>query len=230
MISLRYPETATEDHLRQAVVETGRIAYERGLLSSSDGNISVRLPDGNILITPTGIGKGRMLPEDLLVVSLSGELVKPAADPSLKVTSEQPMHLEVFQRRPEIRAVLHAHPPYAVTLTVAGRAIRCDVLPEAAIALGEVPISDFAVPSSPDNARAIRELIIEHDVLMLRNHGSLTVGRHLEEALNQLERLEAVSYVQILSELLGEVNPLPAAILPELAAMRARIFGKQAQY
>ena len=230
MVSLRYPETATEDYLRQAIVETGRIAYERGLLSSSDGNISVRLPDGNVLITPSGIGKGRMMPEDLLVVSMSGELVKPAADPALKVTSEQPMHLEVLQRRPEIRAVLHAHPPYAVTLTVAGRAIRCDVLPEAAIALGEVPISDFAVPSSPDNARAIRDLIGEHDVLMLRNHGSLTVGRHLEEALLQLERLEAVSYVQILAELLGEVNPLPASMLPELAAMRLKIFGKQAQY
>ncbi len=196
---------------RTSLIEIGRIAYQRGLLTANDGNISVRLPDGNILITPSGLCKGRLAPEDLLVITPEGEVVQAA--PGRRPTSEQPMHLEVYRLRPDVHAVLHAHPPYAVALTVAGFNLRDDFLPEVRMTLGSIPTTDFALPSSPQNAAAIRALIPHHDALMLRQHGSLTVGRTLEEALINLERLEHTARVQYLAQTLGRIVPLPAGWL-----------------
>lgn len=218
---LRFDDKTPLPLLKEAVVETGRIAYHQGLMLANDGNISLRMPDGNILITPSGICKGRMQVSDLLVVDLDGEVTQRAADPNLKPTSEQPMHLEVYRRRPDVRAVLHAHPPHAVALTVAGRDIRTDFLLEGIVALGEVPVTEFALPSSEENAAVIRNLILDHDILMIRNHGSLTVGKDLEEAQIHLERLEQVAKIQIWAELLGKINPVPADLLPRLYQMRA---------
>ncbi len=230
MNCLRFGTDATEAELRQAIVETGRIASAEGLLVANDGNISVRLNDGHILITPSGLSKGRMSPEDLLVIDGEGRVVKPAGDPTLQPTSEWPMHLEVYRRRPDVRAVLHAHPPYATALTVAGKELRSDVLPEVIILLGEIPTTAFALPSSPENATAIRELIVNHDALLIRQHGSLTVGQHLDEALINLERLEYVARVQWLAEALGHVTPLPAEMLPRLWEMyRRRQTGRTAE-
>jgi len=196
---------------RSTLIEIGRIAYQRGLLTANDGNISMRLPNGNILITPSGLCKGRMTPEDLLVITPQGEVVQSA--PGRSPTSEQPMHLEVYRLRPDVHAVLHAHPPYAVALTVAGFDLRDDFLPEVRMTLGRIPTTDFALPSSPQNAAAIRALIPHHDALMLRQHGSLTVGRTLEEAFINLERLEHTARVQYLAQTLGRIVPLPAGWL-----------------
>jgi len=225
---LRFGPNTTEAELRQAIVETGRIASAEGLLVANDGNISVRLNDGLVLITPSGLNKGRMAPEDLLVIDGEGRVVKPAGDPALQPTSECPMHLEVYRQRPDIRAVLHAHPPYATALTVAGKELRSDVLPEVIILLGEIPTTAFALPSSPENATAIRELIVNHDALLIRQHGSLTVGQHLDEALINLERLEHIARVQWLAEALGHITPLPAEMLPRLWEMYRRRQGKGA--
>lgn len=198
---------------RTTLIEIGRIAYQRGLLTANDGNLSLRLPDGNILITPSGLCKGRMIPEDLLVITPEGQVV--AANPGRKPTSEQPMHLEVYRQRVDVNAVLHAHPPYAVALTVAGFDLRDDFLPEVRMTLGSIPTTDFALPSSPQNAAAIRNLISNHDAIMLRQHGSLTVGRTLEEALINLERLEHSARVQYLAQTLGQITPLPEAFFAQ---------------
>jgi L-fuculose-phosphate aldolase len=217
MSLLRFSPGAPEDLLRAAIVETGRIAYERGLIMSNDGNISVRMADNTILITPAGLCKGRLSPGDLLVVSMEGKILRHADDPALRVSSEQPMHLEAYHQRPDIRAVLHAHPPYATALTVAGRDIRSDLLPEVLMALGDVPITGLAVPSSEEDAVLIRSLICKHDALVLRQHGSLSVGKNLDEALIHLERLEHAAHVQAIAEMIGQLTPLP---LPLLKRMR----------
>ncbi|MCY7320871.1 MAG: class II aldolase/adducin family protein [Phormidesmis sp. CAN_BIN36] len=210
---LQFTADTPEPDLRQAIVEVGQIAYQRGLLTANDGNISVRLPNGNILITPAGLCKGRLAPEDLLIVSPDGHLLYPAANPHLKPTSEQPMHLESLRQRPDIRAVLHAHPPYAVALSVAGYDLRDDFLPEVCMTLRHIPTTQFALPSSPENAVAISQIICHHNALLLRQHGSLTVGQDLEEALTHLERLEHVAKVQYMAQTLGQITSLPEAIL-----------------
>ena len=152
-----------------------------------------------------------------MVIDLDGNIVKPAADSRLRPTSEQPMHLEVYRQRKDIRAVIHTHLVYANALAITVGKIRMDVISEAAIAFREVPITDFAMPSSPQNANAIRDMILDHDVLLIRNHGSLTVGKSLDEALNNLERLEHVSKTLVLAQLLGDIHTLPPHILKAIA-------------
>jgi L-fuculose-phosphate aldolase len=219
---LHFSPQASEAELRSAIVETGKIAYGSGLMISNDGNISVRLADGNILITPSGVCKGRISPQDLLVVDTSGRLIKPAVDPALKASSEQPMHLEVYRQRPDVRAVIHTHLVFANALVISKGSVRMDVIPEAAVAFGSIPVTDYAMPSSTQNADAIRDLIARHNVIMIRNHGSLTVGANLEEALILLERLEHVSMTLTFAELLGEVKPLPPELLKAISQSASR--------
>ena len=214
---LSFTPRATEQELREAIVETGKIAYQSGLMVSNDGNISVLMAEGQVLFTPSGICKGRMKPGDLLVVDLQGRLLKPAEDPSLKPSSEQPMHLEVYRQRKDVRAVIHTHLIYANALAITMGKVRMDVIPEAAMALGEIPITDFAMPSTTQNADVIRHLIVNHNVILIRNHGSLTVGKHLEEALNNLERLEHISKTLTFAELLGNIHSLPPDIIEAIA-------------
>lgn len=219
---LRFSPAASEAELRAAVIETGRIAYQSGLMISNDGNISARMADGNILITPSGVCKGRIQAPDLLVMDASGGIVKPAADPTLKPTSEQPMHLEVYRQRPDVRAVIHTHLIYANALVIAKGKIRMDVMPEAAAFLGSVPVTDFAMPSSTQNADAIHSLITAHDVILIRNHGSLAVGKNLDEALILTERLEHIAKTLTYAELLGGAQPLPPEMLEAIARAREK--------
>jgi L-fuculose-phosphate aldolase len=162
----------------------------------------------------------------LLVMDLAGNVVQSAADPALRPSGETAMHTEAMRLRPDIHAVLHAHPPHAVALTVAGLRFRNDVLAEVILGLGEVPITDFALPISEENARAIRPFIREHNALLLRNHGSLTVGAHLDEALIHLERVESVAQILLTAKMAGKVTPLPKAMLPRLRGLRAKLIGK----
>jgi L-fuculose-phosphate aldolase len=210
---LRFAESASESDLRAAVIETGRIAYQSGLMISNDGNISARMADGSILIPPSGVCKGRIEASALLVIDLDGRVLKPAANPALKPTSEQPMHLEVYRRRPDVRAVIHTHLVFANALVIARGKIRVDVIPEAAVSFGSIPVTDYAMPSSTQNAEAIRGLVAAHNVILIRNHGSLAVGKDLDEALILTERLEHVAKTLIYAELLGGANPLPKEML-----------------
>ena len=220
MSKLRFGSNVTEIDLRAAIVEAGQVTYQRGLLCASDGNISVRMGDGNLLITPSGIGKGRLATGDLLVIDLEGNVIRLADDPLLRSTSEQAMHLEVYRQRSDVRAVLHAHPPFATALTAVRTEFRMDLLPEMVALLGQIPITELAMPSSHQTAEAIRDLICRHDALMIRQHGSLTVGKNLEEAIIHLERMEHIARTIVIAELMGNINPLPQDMLDRLRQAR----------
>jgi L-fuculose-phosphate aldolase len=211
---LRFPAAAREADLRAAVLECGSICAARGLLVSNDGNISVRLDAERLLITAAGTAKGRLEPDDLLLLDLRGNVISAASN--RKPSSETPMHLEVYRQRPDVRAVIHAHPVFATALTVAGLEFPDDILPEVVPTLGEVPITAYATPSSEEDAEAIHALIGTHQAILLRQHGSLTVGRDLDEALIHLERLEHVAEVFWRAQLLGNVKRLPSAALEKL--------------
>lgn len=221
---LRFPLSASEAERRLAIVECGRVCYERRLMTSNDGNISVRLDEDRLLITPSGLSKGRLRPEDILVIGLDGKPI--SSTENGKPSSETPMHLEVYRQRPEVCAVIHAHPVFATALTVAGLDFPNDVLPEVLLTLGEVPVTAYATPSSDEDAEVIRPLIRHHDALLLRQHGSLTVGRNLEEALIHLERLEHAAEVFWRARMLGRVEALPPEARQALLAMRARYFAR----
>lgn len=218
MNPLAFSSDASLDQLRQAILECGRLCYERKLMTANDGNISVRVDAERVLITPSGLSKGRMDVDDLILLDLEGNILQ--AKLGRKPSSETPMHLEAYRQRPDIRAVIHAHPIFATTLTVAGLDLPIDVLPEVLLTLGEVPTTAYATPASHEDAEVIRDLIRNHNALLLRQHGSLTVGENLEEALIHLERLEHVAQVYYQALLLGHVERIPPQALERLHAMR----------
>ncbi len=216
MLRFAHTPPAWQDAVR-AILTCGQIAYQRRLLVANDGNISVRLADG-ILITASGVCKGRLEPQDLILVDMDGRLRRSAA--GRRPSSETPMHLEVYRQRPDVYAVLHAHPVFATALTVAGETFPLDVLPEVLLTMGEVPVTAYATPASDENATVIRELIREHDALLLRQHGSLTIGPDLETALTHLERIEHVAEVYWRARALGQVKRIPAEALNRLVQRR----------
>ena len=217
---LHFSAGSSESELQAAVIECGRICYERHLMTSNDGNISARLGDDQLLITASGISKGRMAVDDLLAIDLDGKVLQ--AKPNRRPSSELPMHLEVYRERPEVRAVIHAHPVFATALTVAGLAFPNDVLPEVLLVLGEVPVTEYATPSSQEDAAAIQQLIHGHSAILLRQHGTLTVGADLDEALLHLERVEHVAEVFWRARMLGKVEHLTPEARERLTAMRAQ--------
>ncbi|MDP1716248.1 MAG: class II aldolase/adducin family protein [Anaerolineales bacterium] len=219
---LNFPASITESDLRLAIVECGRIAYERHLMTSNDGNISARMENGHVLITPSGISKGRLNTDDMLIVDLDGNII--SSRPDREPSSETPMHLEVYRQREDVRAVVHAHPIFATTLTVAGLEFPADVLPEVLLTLGNVPITAYATPSSHEDAEVIRPFIKDHNAILLRQHGSLTCGKNLDEALIHLERIEHVAEIYWRAKMLGEVKRVPPEAQARLIELREKSF------
>ncbi|MCX6082810.1 MAG: class II aldolase/adducin family protein [Chloroflexi bacterium] len=219
MNHLHLSSFATERDLRLAIIEAGRICYSNGLMHANTGNISMRLGNDRIVITPSKLCKGRLEPEDLLIIDLDGAIIKADTVRKRKFSSEAPLHLEVYRQRPDIRAVIHAHPANATALTVAGIPFPVDVLPEVLEGLGPVPTTRFTMPNSLDDAEAIREYVKEHNAILIRNHGALTFGVDLEQALNHLEQVESVARILVKAHVLGKVNHLPDEIM---SAMREK--------
>lgn len=203
---------AHESAVRREIVQVGQLMYEKDLIVGIDGNISARLDDARILITPSGLPKGLLSDDQLLVVDPDGLPV--AGDAAFrqgyKPTSELPMHLEAYRQRPDVKAVVHAHPPLAVALTIAGITLSLDMLPEVILMLGQIPTAPYSLPSSEENATAIRTLIRDHDAIMLERHGSLTVGLTPMQAYLRLESLEQSARILFMLAQLGGGDPLAA--------------------
>lgn len=220
-----------ESALRQEIIEVGRLMYDKDLIVGVDGNISARLGDDRLLITPSGLPKGQLRPEQLLIVDLDGVPVRylnPQSH-SLKPTSELPMHLEVYRQRPDVRAIVHAHPPLSVALSIAGIPMSLAMLPEVILVLGRIPTAPYSLPSSEENATAIRTLISNHDAIILERHGSLTVGDSPMQAFIRLESVEQNARILFILAQLGGGDPLAAgteldsAELARLIALRQKM-------
>jgi L-fuculose-phosphate aldolase len=216
--------------LRREIVSVGRRLYERNLVSATDGNISARLGDG-ILVTPAGSCLGELQPQDLLYVDLTaspplhrpssrfaGGVLCPLPAPP-RPTSELPMHRAAYAVRPGIGAIVHAHPPMATALTVAGLSLAQPVLPEVVATLGSIPTASYATPSTEETADAVRELIRDHDAILLDRHGAVTVGTDPLDAFRKLEKLEQCARIVITSHALGGVRTLSPEQIARLAAL-----------
>src|ERR671910_545683 len=191
--------TPSEAQLRADIVEVGRRMYARGYTASNDGNISVRLDGGRLLMTPSGVCKGFMAAEMMCVTDLDGRKLAGSRDPS----SEMQMHLEVYRRRPDVQAVVHAHPPLATGFAVAGIPLDRAVLAEVITTLGSVPIAQYGTPSTQELPDAVRQYIKAHDGLLLANHGALTVGHELFAAYYKMETIEHFAKISLVARMLG---------------------------
>ncbi len=177
---------SVEDQLRAQVTEIGRAMWERSLVSANDGNVSVRLPDGSVLCTPTGVSKGFMDPATLPVVALDGTQVSGDLRPS----SEVLMHLRVYAEDPSVGAVVHAHPMYATAFAIKGEPLTGQMMPESVVAMPEVPLAPYATPSTSEVPDSIAPFVRTHSGCLLEHHGALTWGPDLMTAYLAMERLE----------------------------------------
>jgi len=212
---------------RAEIIRVMRIVTDQGMVRSNDGNFSIRLDEDHFLMTPSGVYKMTMEPEDLIIVDWQSQVVKGQA--GLKPTSECLMHLEAYRQRKDISAVLHAHPVYATALTIAGEPFPMDIIPEAAIGLGSVPVAEYATPGTQALADSIRGPITQSKAILLSHHGSLTVGATLEEALIALERMEHAAHSYFVARSFGKVVRLPADEVQRLQVIGRPLRGETLQ-
>ncbi|HJN45622.1 MAG: aldolase [Acidobacteria bacterium] len=208
----------TEERLRADIVEVGRRLHERGFVASNDGNISVRLEGDRLLTTPTGVSKGFMTPDMMVTTDLAGGKLTGEREPS----SEILMHLAVYENRPEIKAVVHAHPPTATGFAVAGIPLDRAVLAEVVTTLGSIPIADYGTPSTSELADAVRQYIRAHDGLLLANHGALTVADELFAAYYKMETVEHFARISLVARQLGRERLLSREEVNRLQDLRDR--------
>ena len=208
--------TASEQTLREQIVEVGRRLYARGYTASNDGNISVRLDHRRLLMTPKSVCKGFMSPDMMCITDLEGKKLAGDRDPS----SEMQMHLEVYRQRPDAIAVVHAHPPTATGFAVAGIPLDRAVLPEVVTTLGSVPIAEYATPSTKELPEAVRKYVRAHDGMLLANHGALTLGRDLFAAYYKMETIEHFAKISLVARLLGGERLLSRQEVDRLQGLR----------
>jgi L-fuculose-phosphate aldolase len=206
----------SEDQTRVDIVEVGRRLWVQGYVASNDGNISVRLSSDRIMTTPKNVSKGFMTPDMCVVTDMAGTKVRGERDAS----SELKMHLEVYRQRPDVGAVVHAHPATATGFAVAGVPLNRAVLAEVITTLGGIPIAEYATPSTAELPAAIREHIKSHDGLLLANHGALAVAPDLFAAYYRMETIEHFAKISLVARTLGRENLLSRDEVTRLQSLR----------
>ena len=227
-----YAERRQEAELRAEVVRISRLMWEKGFVAASDGNVSARLGRDRLLATPSGHSKGFLSTADVVLCDLEGRPVRSSYQSGSKrePSSEILLHLAVYRHRADVRAVVHAHPPTAIAFSIAGISLAQCVLPEVVVNLGTVPTTAYATPSSLEGPQVIRDLIRDHDALILDRHGTVTVGETLFEAYMKLEKVEHLAKVTLAARQLGRVGLLPPEEVQKLIEVRREKLGLPADY
>ena len=205
-----------EEPIRADIVEVGRRLYARAYVASNDGNISVRLDGERLITTPKSVSKGFMTADMMVVVDYSGRKIGGDREPS----SELPMHLEIYRSRPDVNAVVHAHPPLATGFAVAGIPLTRAVLAEVITTLGSIPIAEYATPSTSELPDAVRKYIKAHDGLLLANHGAVTCGRDVMSAYYKMETIEHFAKISLVARLLGREHLISREEVDRLQGLR----------
>jgi L-fuculose-phosphate aldolase len=216
-----------EHELRQEMIRVGRLLWERNYVAATDGNLSARLAPDRLLVTASGVSKGFLSDEDFVVLRLDGEPVTTYRGRGQKPSSEISMHLEVYRQRPDVNAVVHAHPPLATAFSIAGMSLARCVIPEVIVTLGGIPTADYATPGTPEVSESIRQAVRDYDALILAHHGSLTVGSTLWEAYLRLEKVEHCAEITLAAQQLGRVNTLSPQAVQKLVQKRRELLQRQ---
>ncbi len=189
----------TRSEISRHIVTICHSLYERGYVTATDGNVSVRLPNGNIVTTPTSINKGRVTEADLVEVMPDGSPVRSGRAPSMEIG----MHLFIYKQRADINAVVHAHPTYATGFATARIPLDQPLFPEVIFGLGAIPLAEFAVPSTKEVADSIAPFIHTASAILLTNHGVVTFGKTLDEAYFRMEKVEHAAHITFVARMLG---------------------------
>jgi L-fuculose-phosphate aldolase len=216
---------ADEPSLRAMICHIGRLLHQAHYIDGISGEISARLDGQRILATPAGLAKGFLQPDQILLLDLEGNRIGSASESNrtFQPTAEVLMHLDCYRQRPDIQGVVHAHPPTAVGLTIAGMSMRTCVVPEAIIVLGLVPTAAYSSPASEETRDAIRALVSQHDAILLAYHGSLTVGPDVWQAYLKLETLEHTAMILHRAAQLGPIKTLAPEQVAQLLDLRRQL-------
>ncbi|MCK5125693.1 MAG: class II aldolase/adducin family protein [candidate division Zixibacteria bacterium] len=198
------------------IAEIGASLYRKGMIAGTDGNISARINSTEILITASGKAKGALTEQDMVTVNLQGNVISSSGKPS----SEVNMHLHLYNKRDDIKACVHAHPPYTTAFAVAGVPLNEHILPEVALFVGDIAFTEFAFPGTNEVAESLDKYIQTHDAFVLKNHGLVTVGRSLTEAFHRQEIVEHFARILFLARQIGSVDQLSECDLKRLRQMR----------
>ncbi|HIT89032.1 MAG TPA: class II aldolase/adducin family protein [Candidatus Merdenecus merdavium] len=210
-----------EYEIKKEMCEIGRRVYNRGMVAANDGNFSVKLNDNEFLCTPTGVSKGFMTPEYICKVDAKGNVIQ--ANKGFKPSSEIKMHMRVYEKRPDVKAVVHAHPLYATSFAIAGIPLTQPIMPEAVIALGCVPIAKYGVPSTMEIPDAIEEYLDHFDSVLLENHGALTYADTLLNAYHKMESTEFYAQLLYQSKQLGGPQEFSPSQVEDLYEIRRQM-------
>ncbi|MBE5743178.1 MAG: class II aldolase/adducin family protein [Clostridiales bacterium] len=205
--------------IRKEICEVGHKLWLKGFVAANDGNISVKLNDNEYLCTPTGVSKGSLTPDMIIKVDKNGNKLEGKLNPS----SEIKMHMRVYRERPDVTAVVHAHPPVSTAFTVADIDLDQYILPEAVLTIGDVPTCDYGTPSTMEIPDSLDPYIQNHDAFLLRNHGALTVGCDLTKAFFVMEEVEFNAVICKHAMELGAVHEIPGPQLKKLMELRKKM-------
>jgi len=208
----------SEEEHRRDICTAGRWFFERGYVAATDGNVSLRLDPRRILTSPTGISKGMMTPDDMVITDMEGRKQSGRRNPS----SELAMHLLIYRRRPDVNAVCHAHPPVATGYAAAGLPLNKALVSEIVLSLSCIPVARYGTPGTPELSEAIEPLVQSYDAILMANHGVVTYGADLLTAFFRMETTEHFARVALVTELLGKQVLLSSEDVEKLLAARAR--------
>lgn len=213
-------EFSDAEEAKRAIVEVGKRMYRQGYVVTNDGNVSVRMSDGSIIVTPTGVCKGYMSTDMMVRIDPNGKVLE---EGTRRPSSETKMHLRVFKENPDVYAVVHAHPIYATTFAVAGIPLDEPLMTEATMQLGTVPLAHYAEPGTTDVPDSVAPYCHDHTAVLLSNHGALTWGSTLEQAFSLMEVVENYAKVTFNIRLLGVSRPLSQLQIDGIDAIRDRM-------
>ncbi len=210
-----------EYEIKKLMCDIGRRVYNRGMVAANDGNFSVKLNDNEFLCTPTGVSKGFMTPDYICKVNNKGEVIQ--ANAGFRPSSEIKMHMRVYAQRPDVGAVVHAHPSYATSFAIAGIPLTAPIMPEAVIALGCVPIAEYGTPSTNEIPDRLEKYLPYFDAVLLENHGALTWSTDLLAAYHKMESLEFYAELLYKSRQLGGPKEFDQEQIQKLYEIRRKM-------
>jgi L-fuculose-phosphate aldolase len=211
----------TERKHREEIVRYGRTLHEKGFVAAMDGNLSIRLRQDRILVTPTGLSKGSMRPADLVIVDLEGKQVAGRRH----VTSEIGMHLMIYRTRADVKAIVHAHPPTATGFAAAGIALTEPLVCEVVMGLGCIPLARYGTPGTAELAQSLEPYVPKYDAILMSNHGVVAYGDTIEHAYMKMETVEHFAQISLVTHLLGRQQPLQEREIEKLLLARTKYFG-----
>ncbi len=207
-------QTAME--IKEEICEIGSRIYQKGYVAANDGNISVKVNDNEFYCTPTGVSKGYMTPDMIIKVDAQGNKLEGELNPS----SEIKMHMRVYRERPDVNAVVHAHPPTATAFAVCNIPLDDFILPEAILTVGTVPVCKYGTPSTPEVPDSLMPYIQDHDAFLLQNHGALSVGFNLTKAFFIMDEVEYYAKICLMARQIGGMQELGESDLKKLMDLR----------